>query len=71
MSVLRLASAVVVLLAVMLHALEFLEVFFFKMMMLFTSHTMIIVSHSVVTDLTVCIFFLKVSSFTCELNPQI
>jgi hypothetical protein len=71
MSALRLASAVVVLLAVMLRALEFLGVFPSKTAPSSTPHIMAVVANPVVTDLTVCIFSPTVSPSTCELDPRI
>ena len=71
MSALRLASAVVVLLAVMLRALEFLGVFPSKTATSSTPHTTAVVAHPVVTDLTVCIFSPTVPPSTCELDPRI
>jgi hypothetical protein len=71
MSALRFASAVVVLLAVMLHALEFFGVLPSKTATSSTPHTTAVVAHPVVTDLTVCIFSPTVSPSTCELDPRI
>jgi hypothetical protein len=71
MSALRLASAAVVLLAVILRALGFLGVFSSKMATPFAPHTIAVVAHPVVTDLTVCIPSPTVSPPTCELDPQI
>ncbi|KAJ3551336.1 hypothetical protein NPX13_g11387 [Xylaria arbuscula] len=71
MFALKLASAVVVLLAVMLRALEFLGVFPSKMVTSSIPHTTAVVAHPVVTDLTVCIFSPTVSPSTCELDPRI
>jgi hypothetical protein len=69
MSVLRLASAVVVLLAVMLRAL--VEVFPFKTATSSTPYIMAVVAHSVVIDLTIYIFSLIVSPSICELDLRI
>ena len=67
MSALRLASAVVVLLAVMLRALgDFLS----KTATSSTPHTTAVVAHLVVMDLTVCISP-TVPPSTCELDPRI
>lgn len=66
MSALRLASAVVVLLAVMLRALG---VFLSKTATSSTPHTTAVVAHPVVTDLTVR-FSPTVSPSTCELDPR-
>ena len=71
MSALRLASAVVVLLAVMLRALEFLGVFPSKTATSSTPYIIAVVAYLVVTDLTICIFSLTVSPSTCELDPRI
>jgi hypothetical protein len=64
MSALRLASAIVVLLAVIHRALEFLGVFPSKTATASTPPTTAVVAHPVVTDLTVC-------TSTCELDPRI
>jgi hypothetical protein len=71
MSALRLALAVVVLLAVMLCALKFLGVFLSKTATSFTPYIIAVVAYPVVTDLTVCIFSPTVSFFTCELDLRI
>jgi hypothetical protein len=71
MSALRLASAVVVLLAVMLRALEFLGVFPSRTATSSTPYTTAILAHPVVTDLTVCIFSPTVSPSTCKLDSRI
>jgi hypothetical protein len=68
MSALRLASAVVVLLAVMLRALG---VFLSKTATSSTPYTTAVIAHPVVTDLTVYIFPPTVSPSTCELDPRI
>jgi hypothetical protein len=62
MSALRLFSAVAVLLAAMLRALQFLRVFLSKTARLSTPHTTTVVARPVVTDLTIS---------TCELDPRI
>ena len=69
MSTLRLASVVVVLLAVMLRALGVFRLLPSKTATSSTPHTTAVVAHSVVTDLTVC-FSPTVSPSTCGLNPQ-
>jgi len=71
MSTLKLASAVLVLLAVMIRALEFLGVIHSKTAMPSTPCTTAVVAHPVVTDLTVRISSPTVSSSARELDPQI
>lgn len=68
MSALRLASAVIVLLAVLLRTLKFLRVIPSKTATSSTPHTTAVVAHPVVTDLTVR-FSPTVSPSTCELDP--
>ena len=70
MSALRLASAVVVLLAVMFRALEFLGVFPSKTATSSTPYTTAVVAYLVITDLTVYFFSPTVSPSTCELDPR-
>jgi hypothetical protein len=67
---LRLASAVVVLLAVMPRTLERFGVFPSKTATSSTAYTTAVVAHPVVTDLTVCIFSPTVSPSTCKLDPK-
>ena len=71
MSALRLALIIVVLLAVILPALEFLRVFPFKTATSSTPYTTAVITHLVITDLTVYIFSPIVSPFTYELDPRI
>ena len=71
MSALRLASVVVILLAVMLRSLKFLKVFHSKTATSSTTYTTAAVAHPVVIDLTVRIFPPTVSPSTCELNSRI
>ena len=71
MSVLRLALAVVVLLAIMLCALKFLGVFPSKTATLSTPYTIAVIAYLVVTDLTIYIFPPTVSPSTYKLDPRI
>jgi hypothetical protein len=70
MSALWLASAVIALLAVIIHALKFLGVFPSKTTTSSTPHTTAVVANPVVTDLR-CIFSPTVSPpSTCDLDPR-
>lgn len=71
MFVLRLALAVIILLAIILCAFESLRVFPSKTVTLFTSYTTAVAAHLIIPDLTVYIFFLTVSLFTYKLDPRI
>ena len=57
--------------AIMLRVLDFFEILLFKAATSFIFHITIVVAHSVVTNLIVCIFSSTVPSFICEPNPRI
>jgi hypothetical protein len=71
MFALRLTLVVVVLLAVILRTLESLGVFPSKTATSSTPHATAVVTHLVITDLTVYIFSPIVSPSTYELDPRI
>ena len=55
----------------MFRIIEFFKIFFFKTTTSFTFHITIVVAHSIVTNLIVCIFSSTISFFICELNSHI
>ena len=71
MFALKLALAIVILLTVILRALEFLRVFPSKIATSSTPYIIAVVAYLVVTDLTICIFSLIISPFTCKLDLRI
>lgn len=71
MSTLKLTLVVVILLVIILRALRFLGVLPSKIATSSTPYTTTIITHLVITDLTIYIFSLIVSPFTYELDPRI